>query len=301
MVQGRISFSRGTRGDRGFKPGHDVSYGDVASRHPSGRHRSDTGAGLGVEPPDVTDEWLRHTIERKRARLLQVSVLQRERIEEFVEMLFDEDSDRCRDMLQEALEEQGDIQKVVDVLLEPAARIVGENWCTDDCDFLKVTLAVSRMQRLFRRMASESPPAAMPDLSRCALLTPAPGEQHTFGLAIVDDAFRRAGWEVDSCLCDEGAEMFRLVAANHYQMVGVSISVERLLPDLLEVSQKLRDRSRNKSIVLIAGGSMVMQNPQGAIDAGFDLLGVDAASAVALAEMVVASHAAKADRWSAAE
>jgi methanogenic corrinoid protein MtbC1 len=118
---------------------------------------------------------------------------------------------------------------------------------------------------------------------------------------VVDDAFRRAGWEVDCCGCDGEAEMLQLIASNHYLIVGISISVERLLPDLVEISRKLRHRSRNKAIVLIAGGSMVMQNPQGAIDAGFDLLAVDAVSAVALAETVAASLSSDDERQVAAE
>jgi methanogenic corrinoid protein MtbC1 len=267
------------------------------------RRGSPDGDESVAHPPvtEIADDWILQTISRKRTRLLQISALQRERIEEFVVMLFDEDSDRCQEMLGEALAESGDPQKVVEILLEPAARVVGENWCSDECDFLKVTIAVSRMQRLFRRMASECPPTSLPDLSRCALLTPAPGEQHTFGLSVVDDAFRRAGWEVDCCGCDEETEMFRLVALNHYQIIGVSISVERFLPDLLELSRKLRTRSRNRAIVLIAGGSMVMQNPQGAIEAGFDLLAVDSVSAVSLADMVVASLGAGAGQRMAAE
>jgi len=241
------------------------------------------------------------SIERKRSRLLLVRSLQRERIEEFVELLFDEESDDCRDMLDDALADSGDPQKVVEVLLEPAARIIGEKWCADECDLLKVTIAVSRMQRLFRHMAAETPIGVLPDLSRCALLTPAPGEQHTFGLSVVDDAFRRAGWEVDCCGCDEEMDVHRLVASNHYQIIGISVSVERHLPDLALLGRKLRSRSRNKSIVLIAGGSLVMENPQGAIDAGFDLLAVDAVSAVALAETVVASLATDIEQSIAAE
>lgn len=294
MAQGRISFSRGPRTDTSFVTAHRTSFGGTDWSDP-GHRKPESWPNAGEGVPHAEDAWIRHTIERKQARLLQVSLLQRERIQEFVVMLFDEDSDRCRDMLEETMTEQGDPQKVVELLLEPAARVVGENWCTDECDFLKVTMAVSRMQRLFRRLVSEWAPTTLPDLSRCALLAPAPGEQHTFGLCVVDDAFRRAGWEVDSCGGDVAAEVFQLVASNHYHIVGVSISVERLLPELLDVSRKLRARSRNRSIVLIAGGSMVMQNPQGAIDAGFDLLAVDAVSAVALADLAVASLAEKAD------
>ncbi len=303
MVQGRISFARGSRGRHAFKPGQYGAMDAFDRMRMEGGGPGVRAAAIGVAPriPEVAEDWIMDSIERKRARLVQISALQRERIEAFVELLFDEESDACHDMLNEALAETGDPQKVVEILMEPAARIIGENWCADECDFMKVTIAVSRMQRLFRMMASEAPPIALPDLSRCALLTPAPGEQHTFGLSVVDDAFRRAGWEVDCCGCDEEGEMLRLVAANHYQIMGISVSVERHLPELSALSRKLRSKSRNKSIVLIAGGSMVMQNPQGALDAGFDLLAVDAFSAVALADTVVASLSAGVDHRVAAE
>jgi methanogenic corrinoid protein MtbC1 len=302
MVQGRIGTSRSSRGGKAFAHGQ---YGTIEGfdRASSVSANSDnrSAAAAPKRIPEVAEDWILENIERKRSRLLQVSALQRERIEEFVEKLFDEESDDCRDMLEEALAESGDPQKVVEVLLEPAARIIGEKWCADECDLLKVTIAVSRMQRLFRRMAAETPIGVVPDMSRCALLTPAPGEQHTFGLSVVDDAFRRAGWEVDCCGCDEEFDVYRLVASNHYQIIGISVSVERHLPDLASIGRKLRSRSRNKSIVLIAGGSLVMENPQGAIDAGFDLLAVDAVSAVALAETVVASLATAVEQSIAAE
>jgi methanogenic corrinoid protein MtbC1 len=301
MVQGRISFSRLSSGDRAFLPGRNPTYEEF-ERNQAPSHDGESADGAkSARIPEIADDWIMHGIGRRRARALHISALQRERIEEFVAVLMGEESDRCEEMLWEALTESKDPQKVVEILLEPAARIVGENWCADECDFLKVTIAVSRMQRLFRRMTSEYPATAVPDLSRCALLAPAPGEQHTFGLAVVDDAFRRAGWEVDCCGCDEEADMLRLAASNHYQIVGVSVSVERRLADLAEICRKLRSWSRNKSIVLIAGGSMVIQNPQGAIGAGFDLLAVDAVSAVALADTVVASLKADNDRRMAAE
>ncbi len=302
MVQGRIGTSRSSRGVKAFASGQygTIEGFDQASSVSADRNnRSVAAAPKFIR--DISEDWIMETIERKRLRLLQVSALQRERIEEFVEKLFDEESDDCRHMLDEAMAESGDPQKVVEILLEPAARIIGEKWCADECDLLKVTIAVSRMQRLFRRIAAQTPIGVVPDMSRCALLTPAPGEQHTFGLSVVDDAFRRAGWEVDCCGCDEEFDVYRLVASNHYQIIGISVSVDRLLPDLALLGRKLRSRSRNKSIILIAGGSLVMENPQGAIDAGFDLLAVDAKSAVALAETVVASLATDVEQSIAAE
>lgn len=181
MVQGHISFSRNSRS--ALKAGQ----GDVFQHLDRNMGADRLPVGVAEMLPqgalEIAEDWLLASIERKRARLVQISVIQRERIEEFVELLFDENSNGCGEMVDDAFLENGDPQKVVEILLEPAARIIGENWCTDACDFLKVTIAVSRMQRLFRRMTSEHPPGALPDLSRCALLTPAPGEQHTSACA----------------------------------------------------------------------------------------------------------------------
>lgn len=301
MVQGRIIYSRGSRNLvdlNGSRSGHG---GIAEPRFAPARDAYADGSWLPQSLAEFADGWIMQTIDRKQSRLQLISVQQRARIEKFVDALFEEDSDRCQDMVAETMHDCRDPQRVVELLMEPAARVVGENWCADECDFLKVTIAVSRMQRLFRRLALEHPPSVLPDLSRCALLMPAPGEQHSFGLSIVDDAFRRAGWEVDCCGSGEELESMRLVSLNHYQVIGVSISVERLLPDLAELGRRLRARSLNRSIVLIAGGSMVMHNPQGAIDAGFDLLAVDAVSAVAMAETVAGSLNRDAGRHAAAE
>jgi methanogenic corrinoid protein MtbC1 len=247
------------------------------------------------------EQWTVEGFEPKRAAVKPATFIDHQIIDAFAEALSDDTIDRCQNMVDALVDEAGDPRVVAELLFGPVARIMGDDWCADDCDFLKVTIAVSRMQRLFRRITTQYPPLATPDLARSALLAPAPGEQHTFGLSIVDDAMRRAAWEVDCCGCNEDAKFLRLAAANHYVIIGVSVSVGRLLPDLVSVITKARARSRNKSVVLMAGGSLAQENPQRMIDAGFDLVAVDAASAVALAEAAMAKHLAGAVQSMAAE
>jgi len=283
MAQGRISFAGKSYLDYGFapEPAEWSDFVDLAGSGPSWRSLRDSGDD---RQPSFGDE-------RRRATIAGLSVLARERIEEFVETLFDEDSDRCDRMVEAVMRNCGDPQQLVETLFEPAARLVGENWCADECDFIKVTIAVSRMQRIFRLIAAEHPPVARPDLSRCALIAPAPGEQHTFGLSVVDDALRRAGWEVDCCGYEDTGELFRLAAANSYRFIGISVSDGTRLPDLVSIVARLRAKSRNKAVALMAGGSLVINDPQSLIDAGFDMVAYDAASAVVLAESVMASIA----------
>ena len=302
MAQSRISFS-GTSGSlQSFSTRSELPPGiDLSKPQQPARSSGMTEAMVSRVLPDVADRWLMESITKKREMLHQITAIQRQRMEEFVELLFDEDTDDCQDVVDAVAAEHGDPQKVVEHLFEPAARVIGENWCADECDFVKVTIAMSRMQRLFRRLTAEFPSAVRPDLSRCALLGPAPGEQHSFGLSVVDDAFRRGGWEVDCCGYGEEAEMLRLAAANSYQVMGISVSVERLIPDLAEAISRLRSKSRNKSVVIMAGGSMVMENPQAALEAGFDMLVVDALSAVKVAESVIASKLCDGEHRMAAE
>lgn len=238
---------------------------------------------------DVADRWLMQSIERKQIQLQKTTGLRRARTLKFVALLFEEDARRCGAMVDSLFADCVDPQKVAERLFEPAARIIGDRWCADELDFVKVTVAMARMQRLFHRLTAEHRPAAASDMSRRVLLTTAPGEQHTFGLSVVEDAFRRGNWQVDCCGFDGETDIYRFAASDSYRIIGVSISGERLLPDLASMVGRLRSRSRNKAVALMAGGSLVMRNPQGAIDAGFDLLAVDASSAVALAEAVVTS------------
>ena len=82
-------------------------------------------------------------------------------------------------------------------LLAPAARHLGELWEQDLCDFIDVTVGLGRLQQVLRELSpafgqSNDRPAN----GRCALLLPCPGEQHTFGLVMVAEFFRRAGWDV---------------------------------------------------------------------------------------------------------
>ncbi len=83
-------------------------------------------------------------------------------------------------------------------LLTPAARKLGDMWTEDVCDFTEVTIGVWRLWNALRALSPAflgPVPAKAPPAGR-VLLVPLPGEQHSFGLSMVFDFFRRAGWSV---------------------------------------------------------------------------------------------------------
>lgn len=218
----------------------------------------------------------------------------------FAELLFDGFGSDCEDFAFGHFERTGDPQRVAAELLEPAALAVGRMWCDDTRDFLRVTYAASRLQRLFWRIARECPPPpSRPE--RYALLAPVPGEQHTFGLSIVEDALRRAGWEVDTCVAGEEGEMLRLVGANRYSFVGLSLGAADLLPGFRRAAADLRRRSLNKDLRIVAGGGLFRDRPSLGLEAGADHVCMNAAQAVDLAESFLAFAGARCQMPVAAE
>jgi methanogenic corrinoid protein MtbC1 len=82
-------------------------------------------------------------------------------------------------------------------LLAPAARELGLLWEEDECDFMQVTVGLCRLHQVLRVLSAEFRVAECESQpGRRILLAPIPGDQHTFGITLVAQFLRRAGWEV---------------------------------------------------------------------------------------------------------
>ena len=170
-------------------------------------------------------------------------------------------------------------------VLAPAARHLGTLWDQDLCDFTQVTVGLMRLQQALRRLS----PAFQNELARrdlgCrALLVPGPGEQHTFGLVMVAEFFRRAGWDVwggPQSNSQDPVEMVRSVA---FTMVGFSVGSNHTLDRLATLIRKVRRASRNHAIGVMVGGPIFLENPSLVASVGADGTAVDGRQAVHLAQ-----------------
>jgi methanogenic corrinoid protein MtbC1 len=221
---------------------------------------------------------------QSRVRLVEPAM-----IEEFLGLLIDEDDDAFERFLLERAADSADPQAVVEELLGPVARLVGDYWRMDVCDFMKVTVVMSRIQRLFWTVSSLYPPIRRPTPGRSVLLTPMPGEQHGFGLMVVEDALQRAGWHVDRCCSDEEDAYFDLLERNDYVVVGISLSGLALAHSLPAFIRRTRKKSRNASVSVMVGGSLFVEKPDLAFAAGADYLALDGLTAIGVAEAAAAS------------
>lgn len=170
--------------------------------------------------------------------------------------------------------------------LGPAAAELGRRWDRDDCSFADVTVGMVRLQCCARRLGRGGPLAVANDpgpQAPCVLLAAVPGEQHGFGLALVADAFRRAGWDVTQAA--GGQSVVQAVAAQSYDLVGLSIGSSGRATGVPDLCTDLRRASRRRGMGVLLGGPLFAAPgiPVVAAPWGADAVALDARSAVSMA------------------
>lgn len=174
-------------------------------------------------------------------------------------------------------------------LLAPAARHLGKLWEDDRCHFADVTVGLGRLQQIMRGLSSAfgteiEPPAG----GRRALLMPAPGDQHTFGLSMVAEFFARAGWEVAGVIDPMPMLVQDKVHNEWFDLVGISAGSSTRLDGLQSCIASVRRHSHNRSIAVMVGGPLFALNPELVVTVGADGTCSDARHAPALAESLLA-------------
>lgn len=173
-------------------------------------------------------------------------------------------------------------------VLAPAARRLGEMWDADLCDFTQVTIGLWRLQQLMYEFS----PAFQDDAQRGvqlhrAMLVPVPGSQHTLGLLMVAEFFRRAGWGVWGDPAAGQAELVEAAQTNWFDLVGFSVGTVSQLGNLKAAISAIRRASLNPSIVIMVGGPVFLDNPALVAEVGADATAPDAALAVDVAVRLI--------------
>jgi methanogenic corrinoid protein MtbC1 len=180
-------------------------------------------------------------------------------------------------------------------LLAPAARRLGEMWESDEVDFVEVTMAMGRMQRLLRSLS----PAFLGDAERnepvgSVLLSCMSGEQHTFGLIMVGEFLIRDGWQVLVGAPWSEADLASIVATQWYDVIGFSVGTDNRLPKLRNDIRRLRAASRNPNVQVMVGGQPIAKNPNLARELGADAYAADTRSVPRVARALLAAARASA-------
>jgi methanogenic corrinoid protein MtbC1 len=168
-----------------------------------------------------------------------------------------------------------------ETLLAPTARRLDKLWFEDECDFLDVTLGVTRLRSLLRTSVQVVNGPAAP--GRSALLVTAPRERHFFGLEVVGAFLESSGWDTVVCLGRSMSDDAHAAESQWFSVLGVTVSDEAHLDGAARAIETVRRRSANPSISVMVGGWALRGRPDLAARIGADALAEDGAEALLLA------------------
>lgn len=171
-------------------------------------------------------------------------------------------------------------------LLEPAARRLGELWDEDEVDFVDVTLGVGRLQALLSVFNSTHEIAPAGNLRSVLMLT-VPGEQHSFGIAMVERFLDAGGWTVTTGHEASPGRLGEMVRRQWFAVAGLTLTARHEIPAAQQAIRAIRSQSLNPAIGIMAGGPLFCREPDLAAAIGADGTATSAVGAVLLAQKLL--------------
>lgn len=192
-----------------------------------------------------------------------------------------------------------DLESIFLDLLAPTARNLGEMWTADRCSFSEVTLGLCRLQQVLRQLSTvfDDEPEPVPSVSS-VLLTPIPGEQHTFGLLMLEEFYRRGGWDTVLLMPGGEREICDAVSQDWFSAAGISVSCSFSQDALRALISDMRRSSRNADIAILVGGRAFGADQELALAVGADATAVDGREAIVQTHRLVGELRHGSDRRS---
>ena len=153
-----------------------------------------------------------------------------------------------------------DIESLYLDAIPQAARLFHDWWAADDIDFIQVTQGIFRLEQLIYGLStdfvmggSQQTPGSQPN----ALLVKSPGSHHSLGLLILSQYFRRYGWQVFSANQFTADDMLVAVRSEWVDLIGVSLSEDKQIPEMKKLISRLRQRCSNPNVQIMVGGPLL--------------------------------------------
>lgn len=207
------------------------------------------------------------------------------RVEHLTRLVLHDDAIQAKQFIQCLCEEGMPLDQIYLEVLAPTARQLGAIWDQDRVHFSEVTTAMWRIKQLIYDFSPLFQEFARADAKAPhAMLVPLPGSQYTLGLFMVSEFFRRGGWKVWGELAASEQEIVSTINAQHFDLVGLSISTEDQLPLLERFIQTMKERSCNQSIGVMVGGPIFFVKPELKERVKADIVGLDAEESLTQAQ-----------------
>jgi len=208
------------------------------------RHASDQLQTLTARlPVDAVQSLANEVVQRLSAKPMSsnevADTIPTTAIEQLCSALISDDPDAAAVLISEIRGDGTSVADVYQLYLAAAARRLGEMWASDDLSFVEVTIGTSRILAIMRSLRS----AFRADLltkERALIFATVPDEQHTIGITMAADIFRREGWEIELLVGDTHEGILDRVSTSDALVVGLTAHGSQSLAGLIRLVLAIR-------------------------------------------------------------
>ncbi len=202
------------------------------------------------------------------------------------------DSDAIANGLKQLVAGGFQTDDLVQGLLEPVARFLGDAWLADDCSDLDLSIALATLRSGSLKLHANHKPVRLADHS--ILLTTAPQEPHMLGTSLLADLFLEAGWQTQMEFPADPAEVLQLLLASMPDAIDIALSDAMLRPDRIDALRdligKCREAMTGRHLVVSVGGRAFAEGGFTADMVGADHARISAVGTVARLTRLVERH-----------
>lgn len=260
--------------------------GDPILAAPDGEHRL-----LDVVEAEIIPRLV-HAHTKSRENSARSQLIRPEEIEAFARALLERSPEPARRLLDAHRERGVSLEVIYLQLFVGTAQLLGEWWESDESNFSQVTLSVTRIHGMMNELSPSfhsGTNSAQLERSgeRRILMATMPGQQHTLGLSMLAEFFRRDGWVVLAIPSPEPGLIQASLSTNWFDVLALSASTDAEEVVLGSTILAARKTSRNARLSIMVGGPLLTRQPHLGKALGADGVSSDAVEALALAERLL--------------
>lgn len=239
-----------------------------------------------IETQVIPRLMLAHKSDKEKAKsqiLLNKNkhIFSKEVIHDFTQVLLNNDTDISKTYVETLVDDGVNLEDVYLELFQPSARLLGAFWEEDVEDFSAVTLALWKMQQtMYYFSDSFLNEGQIKQRKGTIFLCPYPGSQHSMGLFMVSEFFRKDNWNVLGDPSITANDLKTKINKTFFDILGISIGSLNQVDGLSTLIKSLRKISKNPNIFIMIGGPMALKSPNLFNNVGADAQAVNAKDAI---------------------
>lgn len=213
-------------------------------------------------------------------------------VEAFARALLERSPEPSQRLLEAHRERGVPLEAIYLELFVGVAHLLGAWWESDESTFSQVTLCMNRLHSMLNELSPSFHAGTMRSSldhsgERRILMATMPGQQHTLGLSMLAEFFRRDGWVVLAIPSPEPGLIQASLSTHWFDLLALSASTDAEIDDLGSTILAARKTSRNPRLSVMIGGPLLLRQPQLGEALGADGVSTDALDALALAQRLL--------------